>query len=398
LPAVSNSSDLRTALKNRSRLLPSGAWLRGTGYHESVAGSLDRSSLDDMISDRPVRIQHRSGALWILNTMGIREIGLEAAAPSGAERDDIGGLTGRLFRSDEWLRSRLSSEPVDFAPVGHLLAQLGVTGVSDATPELDGAATAALESAVASGEIPQQVQVMGADPGAVRLLTLGPVKLVLDEGAGLDLHQIKTRIANAHRLRRPVAIHCVTRTENVIAAVALLEGGVVPGDRLEHASLLPPEFDQALAAAGVTIVTQPNFLAERGAEYLTDVPADELKILYRAKSLLDAGVGLAAGTDAPFGRLDPWAAMQAAVSRATRDGAVLTRGERISSSQALNLFTGSLAAPAVSRSYPDIKARADLCLLDRPLQELLESPDRAAVRMTIIGGEIVYDRDSRLHE
>ncbi|HWY25291.1 MAG TPA: amidohydrolase family protein, partial [Nevskia sp.] len=43
-------------------------WLRGIGYHESVAGDLDRHWLDRALPHRPLRIQHRGGRLWILNT------------------------------------------------------------------------------------------------------------------------------------------------------------------------------------------------------------------------------------------------------------------------------------------------------------------------------------------
>ena len=45
---------------NLDSLLPNlGEWLRGTGYHESVAGELDRHALDRWVPARPVRVQHR---------------------------------------------------------------------------------------------------------------------------------------------------------------------------------------------------------------------------------------------------------------------------------------------------------------------------------------------------
>jgi predicted amidohydrolase YtcJ len=39
-------------------------WVRAVGYHESVAGEVDRHLLDELHPARPVRVQHRSGALW----------------------------------------------------------------------------------------------------------------------------------------------------------------------------------------------------------------------------------------------------------------------------------------------------------------------------------------------
>ena len=56
-PAITNAVELGAALANA----PGNDWIRGVGYHESVAGMLDRHDLDRLCADRPVRIQHRSG-------------------------------------------------------------------------------------------------------------------------------------------------------------------------------------------------------------------------------------------------------------------------------------------------------------------------------------------------
>jgi len=49
------------------------------GYHESVlARSPNRARR--LLPERPVRIQHRSGAMWVLNTAGIDRLGLDAVA------------------------------------------------------------------------------------------------------------------------------------------------------------------------------------------------------------------------------------------------------------------------------------------------------------------------------
>ena len=62
LPFVGGLSDL-IALENPF----SKRMGRGFGYHESVAGDIDRHTIDLIINDRPVRIQHDQGR-WILNT------------------------------------------------------------------------------------------------------------------------------------------------------------------------------------------------------------------------------------------------------------------------------------------------------------------------------------------
>ena len=51
-------------------------WIRAVGYHEAVAGPLDRAVLDQVSPNIPVRVQHRSGVLWTLNSAGLSVVGL----------------------------------------------------------------------------------------------------------------------------------------------------------------------------------------------------------------------------------------------------------------------------------------------------------------------------------
>jgi predicted amidohydrolase YtcJ len=49
----------------------------------------------------------------------------------------------------------------------------------------------------------------------------------------------------------------------------------------------------------LTVVTRPGFVAARGDRYLADVDPAEHDNLWRCGFLLAAGVGVAAGSDAP---------------------------------------------------------------------------------------------------
>ena len=53
-PQVFDEADLRAALQ-----APGEGWLRGTGYHESVAGMLTAAQLDRINADRPYWLRHR---------------------------------------------------------------------------------------------------------------------------------------------------------------------------------------------------------------------------------------------------------------------------------------------------------------------------------------------------
>src|SRR5258707_1022969 len=81
-----------------------GRWLRATGWSETSAGPLDRRRMDALTGAVPARVQHRSGAMWVLNSAALREVGADDSDVDGIERDDRGAPTGRLLRADGWLR------------------------------------------------------------------------------------------------------------------------------------------------------------------------------------------------------------------------------------------------------------------------------------------------------
>ncbi len=59
---VSNRDDLGRILADAQP--GEDGWIRAVGYHEAVAGPLDRTRLDALAPSVPVRVQHRSGVLW----------------------------------------------------------------------------------------------------------------------------------------------------------------------------------------------------------------------------------------------------------------------------------------------------------------------------------------------
>ncbi len=376
---------------------PSGTWLRGIGYHESVAGDLDRHRLDAWVPDRPVRIQHRSGALWILNSAAVEQLDLEHADHAGIELDSGGRATGRLFRADAWLRDRLGTvDPPGLAEVSLRLASFGVTGLTDATASNGEEELRLFEKAASRHELLQRVVVMGR-PGlpvsAHSRVKRGAVKVVLDEHDLPSIDAFEQTIKDAHRGDRGVAVHCVGRAELVMAATAFSAAGCLEQDRIEHASVAPPDVVDLLRALPLTVVTQPNFVRERGDEYLVSVEVADRPWLYRCAGLLAASVPLGGGTDAPFGSPDPWAAMQAATDRRTERGEVLGPEERLTPEQALALFTSSAEAPGGAPRSIRPGADADLCLLACPWSEARTRLSADRVVATLRGGEVIWRRD-----
>lgn len=400
-PGVADREGLRRALQNAE---PRSGWIRGVAYHEDVAGLLDRAALDELRSDVPVRIQHRTGALWLLNSRALERLDVlrttgTSPLPEGLERDRSGQPTGRLYRADDWLQRRLRADRGSTAPaldsIGAELASYGVTGLTDATPSNDAASIQLFQRALSAGDLPQRLLLMGGVSlpfhNEARLQSHS-LKIVLTETAMPDFDSLVATMTEAHADGRAVAIHCVTRAELVLALAALKEAGCSRADRIEHASVAPPDCVETLRELGLSVVTQPGFVRERGDSYLRDVDPADRPWLYRCRGLLEAGVPLAGGTDAPYGDADPWRAMAAALDRKTELGEVLQRSEALSPDAALALFTGRPEDPGGATRTLQLGEAADFCLLDRPWQRAKEALDSSCVQATFVAGEVIYAR------
>ena len=164
-----------------------------------------------------------------------------------------------------------------------------------------------------------------ARSGRVRIAAL---KFMPTGGPEDSMMARRTRIALASGV--PCAFHVteVEELEQVLSAIELArrqfaENAPLPICRIEHGGTIPPNYIERIAASRAWVVTNPGFLHFRGKKYLEEpglVPH-----LYRARSLMEAGIPLAGATDASH-TATPSGAI-AAISRATVDGQVLAPGE-----------------------------------------------------------------------
>lgn len=370
-------------LRRRHDELPAGEWLRVVGYDEAH-GPLDPARLDAVAPGRAVRVQHRTGAAWLLSSAGAAAVG-------------TGPPDGWRHREDEHLAEAWDEgSPPDLTGTATQLAAYGVTGVTDATPFTEPGAFTVLAAARAAGQLPQRVVVTGAPALAGHQppdgLDTGPVKVIVADHRLPDPDQLAGWFRTAHRAGRPVAVHCVTRVALVLAIVALEQVGSMHGDRIEHASVVPVELIDRLSQLGVQVVTQPGFVHAHGDRYLRTVDEEDLPHLYRCATLLDAGIAVGGSTDAPFGPADPWLAIRSASDRLTAGGAPLGTGEAIDARTALERFLSPPHEPGGAPRSVTVGAVADLCLLDGPLDEVVSAPSADRVVTTWVGGAAVHRR------
>ncbi|MCT2400805.1 amidohydrolase family protein [Novosphingobium mangrovi (ex Huang et al. 2023)] len=389
-PEVTDAQGLALAL-NR----PGSGWIRGVGYHESLlGGSLpDAVALDGFVAHRPLRLQHRTGRMWLLNTMALDDLLARATPPPGLERLN-GRFTGRLFDEDDWLRRALRGTPPDLGYVSRELAGFGVTGATDMSPRNDPAMAAHFARQRAEGTLAQSLVLAGAlalDQAEQAGWRLGPLKLHLHEAALPDFDKAAAFVRAGHAQGRPLAVHCVTEVELVFTLALLEECGPLPGDRIEHVSVAAPDLVARMAALGLQACIQPHFIAERGDSYLAEVEPRHHGDLYRLRSLHEAGMALAGGSDAPYGSPDPWTAMAAAVHRRTASGAIIGPDEALTPEEALALYLADPLDLARQRRIAPGET-ADLCLLDRPWTQARERLSCADVVTTWTSGRCIHKR------
>ncbi len=430
--SVKSIADIKAAIRRRARSLPPGQWLTSTDYNEFYLAEKrhpHRWDLDEAAPEHPVVLAHRSLHACVLNSRALSLAGItrETPEPPGAVIDrnlDSGEPSGLLFEMLGYIRERvlppLSEEELaeGMTSANRHYLSMGITSLQEATAASDWARWQTLKRFKDSGQLASRVSMMFGFEALPQFqqaglalgsgdnqLRLGGVKILLNEASGqLQPPQdgLNQQVLKAHQAGFQLAIHCV-EPGTVAAAISALEyiasQSPVTGrrHRLEHCSECPPELFERLKKLPAMVVTQPAFLYYSGERYLSTLPPDRQRWLYRIKSLLDGGLLVAAGSDCPVAPDNPLAGICAAVTRRAQSGQVLSPQERISTKQALAMYTTNAAYASFEETIKGSITRgklADMVVLSAdPLKSPPEEIKDIRVEMTIIDGRVVWGID-----
>ncbi|MCH8025717.1 MAG: amidohydrolase [Chloroflexi bacterium] len=392
--AARSLADIQLAIRQRVAQTPAGEWIRAYGYEETALAEErhpNRHDLDAIAPAHPVRLIHRNGHASVLNSAALRQAGIDSATeepPGGFLERELpsGEPSGLLLGMDRLIERAVPPLPYPELAAGvreasARLLRAGVACVQDATHTNGRAEWQLFERLIADGSLPLQVVLMegidqlGELPSrGVGRLCRGPTKIMLQElGDGLwpDEGELARRVGEAHAAGRQVAIHAIGERAVTAASEAIREAlGRRPRDghrhRIEHCGLLPEGLAPQLAKLGVVIVGQPSFVFERGDRYLRLVPPQRHSSLYAFRALADAGVALAAGSDAPVTASQPLPAVAAAVDRRTAAGRAVAPEQAVAAEDALRWWTAGAAYAAFQENQRGVLRpglQADLALL-----------------------------------
>ena len=242
--------------------------------------------------------------------------------------------------------------------------------------------------------------------GTGGLLTVGPYKVItdgslnartaycFDEYPGLegrdDSHgqltvpkdQLISWMRTATQAGIRPAVHAIGDLANGIALDAFEELGCTGS--IEHAQLLAPADIARFVKLGVVASVQPEHAMD-DRDVADHYWEGRTERSYMLASLLNAGVVLSLGSDAPVAPLDPWVTMAAAVGR-TRDGREPWHSEQAISRQS------ALAASARGRHTLAVGDVADLaiCEID-PFSASVGDLRGMPVAATLLAGRFTYN-------
>jgi len=226
--------------------------------------------------------------------------------------------------------------------------------------------------------------------------------LVIPGGTGKDKYnEFINMIIYAHERGFQVAVHaCGDRA--IDAAVdgfvkAIQQGpGRDPRHYVVHGENIRPECAKRMAEQSLGVAAQPE-IKSIVADFDNETLGPERSAYeWPMRTLIDAGVVLSAGSDAPVTSLNWRQGVQSAVLReAKSSGKVSGPDQCIGVEDAIRMYTINGAWQDHMESVKgsiEVDKLADFCILDDDI--LTIDPHRIAdipVLMTIVGGKIVYD-------
>lgn len=390
-------------------------WLFGFGFRlTDWTREPTVAELDAVTGDQPVVLTSGDAHAGWLNTAALRALG---AAPVDGPLTEVAWfelmarVVERNAQQDGTIAVRNAIEGA---------AARGVVGVADlefaeplrAWPERVAAGADALwvRTAVYPDHL-DDVLASGLRTGAPLtpdgLITLGPLKIISDGSlntrtafchapyAGGHSHGVQNhdraeliellRLATDHGLR--AAVHAIGDAAAHEALAAFAASGATGS--IEHAQLMMPEDIAAMASLGLVASVQPGHLLD-DRDTAAHLWPDRTDRCFALRSMLDAGVRMQFGSDAPVAALDPWHTMAAAVHRSADAREPWNPAESVTPAEAL-------AASVDGADTVQVGQRADLVVIDRdPLAETDDSAAAAAllravgVEATMRGGRLTH--------
>lgn len=448
-------AEIIAKIKAEADKLPAGTWIVGTGWNQEVWPDRkfpNKADLDAVAPRHPVSLTRTDGhALWV-NSKALEMAGIDknTPPPEGGviEKDANGELTGIFYENAMALiRGKITPLSTERLKEAMLLAQSELFSYGLTTSMSAGNSTMnsvqdvqIMKTLYASGDLKVRIYAMingehatpyyekGPDIGLFGdRLTVRAVKFYADGSLGSRTalmledysdkpgwkgvarttnEQLREAARTASRAGFQVATHAIGDggVRNVIDQYerVLQEEKIGPDHRwrIEHYQVTTAADLERTARLGIVPVMQATHATSDKNMAETRVGPERIKYAYAWRKVIDAGMAIPGGSDAPIEKLNPYHGLYASVTRMDRDGE--PRGgwypeEKMTRAEALKSFT---IWAAYGQFEEDLKGSlkagklADFVVIDRDYMSCPESEIKDInALMTVLGGEVVYKKE-----
>ena len=197
----------------------------------------------------------------------------------------------------------------------------------------------------------------------------------------------------------PPAIHGVYGKQTGCQGEEYVLSPRIP-DRIVHCQITNPRILQGMKDQDLLAYIQPVFIDLDMNTVEPAIGAQRMDKVYAWKSMLDMGIHTSGGSDAPVVSFDAMENIYFAVTRKNISGQPQEGwipSEKISVDEAVKLFTKNAAYASYTEDENgtiEVGKNADFVVLEKNIYEIDPDEIKATkVDMTVLGGEIVYERE-----
>ncbi|WP_283153878.1 amidohydrolase [Guptibacillus hwajinpoensis] len=450
LSEATSAEEMKRHLINKVNDTASFDWVIGEGWNENNFQDrkiFHRDELDDIAPNNPMMLTRVCRHAILANSIALDLAGItdDTPDPEGGVimRDNEGRATGYLLdRAQELVKDAMPEVSTEYlekalsCSVDDLVAK-GVTGGHSEDLNYYGGFKRTYETFVnvingqrkfranllVHHEVIEQMRKQGLGFGdGTNYVELGAMKIFADgalggrtallsdpyndspDTSGVAIHSIEglaelVKKARVHGM--PVAIHVIgdLALEYAIEAIEQYPAPYGLRDRLIHTQVMRDDLLKRLKELSVILDIQPRFVASDFPWVMERLGEARMTWSFAWKTLLDSGVPIAGGSDAPIEPVNPLLGIHAAVTRKrpeeTHSG--YYSEQKLSVFESVSLFTKG-SAFAIGREHERglIKENfeADFTVLNRDIFNC--DPDlilETEAVMTVIDETIVYQKE-----
>lgn len=448
LRAASSKSEFVNRIQKYAAQCEPGTWIVGGDWDHSLWGGElpTRQWIDAVTPDNPVWINRLDGHMALANSLALKAAGIDRNTPNvdggTIVRDKSGNPTGIFKDNAMYQIEKAIPEPTDrmkdqalTAAMKYVAAQ-GVTSVHHMGTWDD---LAVFTRASRAGNLQTRIyaavpiytwerlsEKIKADGSGDEWLHWGLLKGFVDgslgshtaafsepfsdtqQDSGLLVNspeELYTILHSADSAGMQIAIHAIGDRANrimldIYEKIVRDNGPRDRRDRIEHVQHLKPTDIPRFGALNIIASMQPYHAIDDGRWAEEVIGHERCESSYAWRSLLDSGARLAFGSDWYVAPPTPLEGIYAAVTRRTLDDKNpdgWIPAQKISVEEALRAYTIDAAYAGFEESERGSLTEgklADFVMLDRDLLTIPAAELRSTqVLMTVVGGQVVYERN-----